>query len=160
LSHRRSYIGFSTNVNNVSKNKQTCRYRTHALKLKAGAKYTKTFDSCILHAKIEGFPTKKLSLSYEWFSKTGIRLKIRRGALKLKNSPHYRLDNLFAPLLYEKFKDIKNQLIVYVNDPDNVWSKDISEFYGVEVRQLEPPFHPSHLKPKRKINNKKRFAPY
>lgn len=142
MSYCRSYIGYSTSVSN--------RYRCHSLKLKASAKATKRFDNCILIAKIEGFPSKKTAMSYEFYSRIR-RLNIRKGCLKLDNCPHKRLEHLFAPLLHEKFKKLKKHLIIYVQDPYNEWSTDISEFYKVEVSQLKPPFYPTH------INNKKRF---
>jgi len=140
---KRSYIGSATSNN--ARNPVSHRFRQHALKLKSGAKYTKQFAQCHLWAKIEGFPTKNTALSYEWFAKRK-RLKVHKERLSLpKIVPHDRLETFFAPLLHEKFRGYRDQLIVYVRDPNQEWSKDISDHYSITVKQLQPPYENGHV---------------
>jgi hypothetical protein len=144
-----SYCGFSgSKTNSSGKNCISERYRKHALKLKASAKCTKRFDGCVLIAKIEGFPTKHSALSMEWWAKTGRKVGIRKERLLLPHAPHRRLENFLAPLKLAKFLKIKQNLTIYVNDPNKIWSSNISEFYKVNVEQLTPPFLLEHVKPK------------
>lgn len=140
---KHSYIGYSPYSLN--------RYRCHVLKHKASARRTKSFDSVHLLARIENFPTKSIGLSFEYYAKTKKKLLIRNTALQLPQAPHFRLKNLFAPLLYDKFKKLKQDLTIIVNDPEGKWSKDISLFYNVEVKQMQIPYHPSHVDPKKKF---------
>jgi predicted GIY-YIG superfamily endonuclease len=134
---RRSYCGYSTCISK--------RYRVHALKLAASAKCTKSFTGCEMWIKIEGFPTHNTALSMEWFSKRR-RLKVHQSALDLNTiAPHPRISKFLAPLLHVKFRKLRANLIVYVRDPDLVWSKCIQEHYNVTVKQMEPPFKPEHV---------------
>lgn len=121
------------------------RFRQHALKHKAGAKYTKTFEDCHLWVKIEGFPTYRSALSYEWFAKRK-RLNIHQQRLPLEYAPHQRLSTFFAPLLHDKFKAYRPELTVSVRDPDLIWSTGLAEHYQVRVVQLKPPFKKEHMK--------------
>jgi predicted GIY-YIG superfamily endonuclease len=135
---RKTYIGYS---NCISK-----RFRTHCLKLAAAAKRTKTFDECHMWAKIEGFPSSNSALSFEFLAK---RRKIfsKKKRLKLKKPcPNVRLEKFLAPLLLKRFKEISKHLVLYIHDPDNTWSCEISDYYGIAVKELEPPFNPDHFR--------------
>jgi predicted GIY-YIG superfamily endonuclease len=140
---RKSYIGYSPDILN--------RWRCHSLKLKASSDKTKKFDGCHLVTRIEGFPTKKIGLSFEWYCKSHRKLSVREGCLKLARSPHKRLENIFAPLLHEKFRYLRQNLTVFVHDPELRWSTSISEFYNVDVKQMPIPYHPSHINVKKKF---------
>ena len=139
-SYIHSYIGFSTNAHK--------RYRTHALKLKASAKRTKSFKGCYLWVVITGFPSKSKALSAEWFAKRRLnKLQIHKKMLQLPlTCPHKRLSTFFAFLLHEKFIYLRKNLTVLIRDPNKVWSSDISSHYKVEVQNLQAPFCPDHLK--------------
>jgi hypothetical protein len=140
-----SYIGFSISPT-------IHRWRCHALKHKASAKRTKTFDSCHLIARIEGFPTKNTGLSYEWYAKSRrSKLKIRKYCLRLKNPIHPRLSDFFAPFLHPKFELLKSDLTVFILDPHDELCNEISEFYNVQVKKMPIPYLPCH------IDAKKRF---
>lgn len=134
---KRSYIGYSVNGYH--------RYRKHCLKLKSSAKYTKTFKECHMWIMITGFQSKHKALSAEWFCKRK-KLKIHSKMLKLPPTcPHKRISTFLAPLLHDKFKDLRKNLTVYVRDPKKSWSTNISRHYKVEVKDLQPPFCPDHL---------------
>lgn len=135
---RLSYIGYS---NDVKK-----RFRCHSLKLKASAKYTKKFDQHVLVCYIQGFPSSNVALSYEWYAKRK-RLKCHQTALQIINPVHKRLYKFLAPLMVDKFKQYKSHLTIYVNDPQQTWSKHISEFYQIAVLPMKKPFHSSHFLP-------------
>lgn len=123
LKRKRSYIGYS---NDIKK-----RFRTHRLKLKASAKYTKTFDGHILWAAIVGLPTKRKAMSLEWFAKRR-RLKVHDKACVIENTPHKRLFKFFAPLKHIKFKHLCPTLTIYVNDPTHQWSENLKWFYNLK----------------------------
>jgi predicted GIY-YIG superfamily endonuclease len=99
---RRSYIGYTTDVFR--------RFRTHYLKLKAAAKYTKSFvGEAQLVAYITGFPTKHLAMSYEWHAK---RL---RTTTRIDQSHHHpRLKNFLDPLGFPKFASCVSELEIII----------------------------------------------
>lgn len=135
---RKSYIGYS---NNISK-----RFRTHALKLKASAKATKRFNHCMMIMKIEGFPTSNDALSFEWFAKRR-SLRVHKERLMIRNAPFpLRISKFLSVIKLNKFQLIKHNLILYVHDPHNEWSSDISKYYGIAVRPLNPPYLLEHVR--------------
>jgi predicted GIY-YIG superfamily endonuclease len=148
---KRSYCGYSNDIKT--------RYETHSKRLAASAKTTKSFDECHLWVQIEGFPTCNKALSFEWFAKRH-KLKIHAKALKLHDSaPHKRVATFLAPLLHDKFRACCKHLTVYTHDPTGQWSDTIAAHYGVTVKAMVPPFHPTHVTPKRVYTRRKTRTP-
>ena len=130
---RRSYIGYSTDVMK--------RYRTHALKLKASARYTKTFQGgCLFWACIVGFPSKRSAMSAEWHAK---RRKKKSHQRTVGDFPHSRLDSFFSILKHPKFQGAGfEDLTIYTPYPDSSWIQSVRDQYQIPVLKVfSPSFH-------------------
>lgn len=98
---RKTYIGYSTDVKK--------RVRAHHLKLSCSAKYTKSFKGGVrLLAHIQGFSSKRMAMSYEWFAKRRWKLNHFKGSHK-----EMRFLRFLKPLFLEKFRDETLHVTVY-----------------------------------------------
>ena len=125
----RSYIGYSTDVMR--------RYRTHKLKLKAAARYTKSFQGgCLFWACIVGFPSKRSAMSAEWHAKRRSRRR-RRPADDTRSHvrfPHHRLRSFFQILKHPKFTGPEfQQLKIYTPFPESDWMQHVKDEYNIPV---------------------------
>jgi len=103
-----SYRGYTVNIQR--------RLRQHRKEIKGGAKYTRRFKKRKLLAYIDGFPSKRVAMSYEWCTK---RQKLKCHKDMLRTSPlsaiHPKAPKFFAPLKMEKFKGLHHEVKIYLS---------------------------------------------
>lgn len=134
LRRPRSYKGYTTNLPR--------RLRQHNGEIKGGARYTRSFRGGVaLKAFVSGFPSKRVALSYEWYSKRRLLSKapakklphrscaagmvtMRKNMLRpdspsvlrlrdeRENLPHRALWTFLAPLAHPKFAAYIPDLVV------------------------------------------------
>lgn len=120
---RMSYRGYSTCLKR--------RIRQHNGQIKGGARYTRKSNNWVVLAYISGFQSKKVAMSYEWYTKRR-RLTCHEKMMKF-SSPHIRLQKFFAPLFAKKFTPIRNHLTVHMAQDffDDAFTQRIQNYYSL-----------------------------
>jgi len=117
-SKKRSYRGYTNNI--------TRRLRQHRGIIKGGAKYTRSFDKCILQMYISGFPSKRLAMSYEWYTK-------HSPYINTLNIPRY-VQTFLHPLSMKKFSSLP--LTIYVHAEQLAFIKKTSNTKSHAVKLI------------------------